>query len=126
MLKRSLLVLLFAAACTDSGSSPQVSNITAAPLSITVGMATTVSGSVNFNDRDGDLDLIAVDITAPGGAKTELPAQPIQGIGTQTMGTVNWAVIIQAPSAGAYRLGVSLIDREDNQSNILEVTLNAQ
>ena len=123
-----LSVMLFAVvACTeDHGDPPVIANLTASPLTVPVGAATTISGTLTFTDRDGDLDLIAVTVVTPDDSRVDLAPAPIQIPGGLTEGQLTWAVILQPPAAGRYDLELSVIDEADNDSNTLTTSLTAQ
>lgn len=123
-LASSLLVVL--AACSDGGDPPEISNLTMTPQTVPVGAATTVSGTMNFSDADGDVDKIAAAVIVPGGARTELDPVPVQTVGDPTAGMVNYAFLIAPPSPGSYTVELWLIDDSGNESNLLSGQLLAQ
>jgi hypothetical protein len=114
-------------ACTDDDTtSPTISNLTFAPNSLPVGQQTTVSGTVMFNDPDGDLDQLGVEVTLPDQSKQSLPMTDLQNVGTMTDGTIAWALLIAPPAAGAYRMSLWITDIDGHTSNRLEASATAQ
>lgn len=126
----TLRVLLVAALASvgcadDAGTPPQIANLTASPSTAPVGTTTTVSGTLTFTDRDGDLASLAVTVTLPDGAAQELPPTPLQNVASRTEGSVAWAVLLTPPSAGRYDLAIALLDDADNASNVLTTSITA-
>jgi hypothetical protein len=115
------------AACTsDDSTGPTISNLTMSPTSFTVGMQTTINGSVKFTDPDGDLDQLAVEVTLPNQTKQMLPMTDLQNVGTMTDGTIAWALIFVPPSAGTYQMSLWVTDADGHLSNKLEGSGTAQ
>lgn len=126
-LRLPLVAALALAACADDdGTAPAIANLTAAPLTAAVGATTTINGTLAFTDPDGDLAAIAITVTLPDGTTQELPASPVQGVTTQTEGTVTWALLLMPPAAGRYDLAISLLDEADHASNALTTAITAQ
>jgi len=116
---------LVLAAC-DHGAPPSIANLTASPLTVPVGTATTISGQLSFVDEDGDIDQFAISVVLPGGARQDIPPQDAQGVDGLTAGTLAWALILTPPTPGSYELEVSLVDVEGNASNVLTTMVTAE
>ena len=118
--------LALAACTTDDNAAPTISNLTYAPNTMTVGVQTTISGSLDFSDPDGNLDQLAVEVTLPDQSKQMLPMTDLQNVGTMTEGTIAWALIVVPPSAGRYDMKIWITDVEGDPSNQLSGSAMAQ
>jgi hypothetical protein len=127
---RTIILLascLALAACTsDDSAAPTISDMTYSPMSMTVGVQTTISGTIKFTDPDGDLDQLAVEITLPDQSKSMVPMSDLQNVGSMTSGTIAWALIAVPPTAGTYRMSLWITDADGNLSNKLEGSATAQ
>src|SRR5687767_5502312 len=122
-----LASLLFAAACgSDSGTAPSISALTYAPMTITAGQQATVTGSMAFDDKDGDLAEMGADVILPDQSKQSIPMTDIRALGDQKTGTINFALTIVPPTAGVYKFSMFVVDDGDNTSNKLDGQLTAQ
>ena len=121
----AFLLPLFAACASDNGKAPAISNLTYTPASITHGQQATVTGSIMFDDQDGDLDKLAGEVTLPDGTKAQLASTDLQAYSEQTHGTIAFAITIVPPAAGTYSFSLWLTDDGDNKSNALDGTLTA-
>jgi hypothetical protein len=113
-------------ACAGESEPPVVANLTMMPQTIPVGVQSTVTGTMSFTDGDGDVDQIAAAITLPGSPRTELDPVPVQTMGGDTEGTVNYGFVITPPIAGTYVIELWLIDDDDHVSNTLAADLVVQ
>src|SRR5512139_3640708 len=65
-----LVLLLFASACaSDEGTAPTIAALSYSPTTVTQGVATTITGSFTFDDSDGDLAELGVEVTRPDQSK---------------------------------------------------------
>lgn len=127
-MRAALLSCLALVACAsdDTGIEPTISNLALAQTTLAVGQQTTVNGTVGFEDADGDLMELGVELTLPDTSKQTLPMTPLQNIGTMTSGSIAWSLIIAAPAAGAYQMELWIVDANGNTSNRLDAALTAQ
>lgn len=123
----AILAPLFfvATACTDDSSAPEISDLTATPSSMTVGQQVTVSGTLVFEDPDGDLAQLGGELTLPDGRVQPLQMTDLLGVGDMKSGTLGWRMTVVPPSAGTYTLTLWLTDGDGNESNRLAATATA-
>ena len=112
-------------ACTDDSASPTISDLTATPSSMTVGQQATVSGTMVFDDPDGNLEQLGAEVTLPDHSVQALPMTDLIGVGTMKTGTLGWRMAVIPPMAGEYKLSLWLTDADGNESNRLETTATA-
>ena len=117
---------LVVAACGTDDTSPMIADLTYSPMTVTVGQQFTVSGTMTFDDPDGDLAQLGIEVTSPGGMRQTLPMADLQGTGTMTEGTLTFAITSILPAAGSYGFSLWITDDAGNQSNRLDGTLTAQ
>ncbi len=122
----ALSLLLAACASDDAGTAPMISSLTYTPMTVTVGQATTISGSIAFDDTDGDLDQLAADVALPDGSHQMLPMTDLQNVGDMTHGTIAFAMTLVPPAAGAYAFSLWITDDGDHDSNHLDGSVTAQ
>jgi hypothetical protein len=130
------LILSFASAsfvgCGGSSSGetdpdpPAISNLALTPTEIPVGKLTTVSGTVDFSDKNSDVSQLAIDVTLPTGARQSVGKTEVQGAKGKPGGPVAVALFLQPPVAGQYLVDVYLIDAKGHESNHLRTTLTAK
>jgi len=116
---------LVSACATDDSADPVISDLTATPSSMTVGQQATISGTLVFDDPDGDLEELGAEITMPDGMRQALPMTDLIGVGDMTSGTLAWRMIVVPPTAGTYTLSLWLADADGHESNRLEATATA-
>ena len=122
-----LLIASLLVACTDeSGSAPEISDLTFSPTTLAVGQQSTVSGQLQFSDPDGDPAQLGFEVILPDQSLTTLPMANLQGVSSATEGPVGWAVIIAPPATGTYRFFVWIRDSEGHDSNKLEGAVTVQ
>jgi hypothetical protein len=122
----SLVSLSLAACASDGGSAPAISALTYSPMTATVGMQSTITGSVAFDDEDGDLARMHVEITAPNGMVTTIAPANISAIGDLTTGTLPFQMLFVPPNAGTWTFKLWISDDGDNNSNKLDGTVTVQ
>lgn len=123
---QALAFLAFAACSSDSGSAPEIANLTYSPMTVTTGQASVVTGSITFADTDGDLAQLGAEVTLPDASKQSLPMTDLRGVGDMTEGTLAFQLSFVPPAAGAYRFALFITDDGDHESNRLEGTITAQ
>jgi hypothetical protein len=119
------LALTLTTACATDATSPEISELTATPNTMTVGEQVTLSGTLHFDDPDGDLDQLGAEITLPDQTRQALPMTNLIGVGSMTTGTLGWRMLVVPPSAGDYTLSLWLTDASGNESNRLEAVATA-
>lgn len=110
----------------DVGAAPTIKDLTLAPLEVEVGKAGAISGSVTFEDADGDVVEIGVDVTLPDGTNQSLPKIATQGATGTKQGTLAVALAFGPPVVGAYKLSVFAVDGKGHESNRLGATVTAK
>jgi len=121
-----LAVLVGCGGGGGDGAAPTITDLALAPQSVPVAVQSTITGTMTFDDVDGDVEQIAVAVTTPGGARQEVPPAPIQTTGEPEHGVVQWALLLSPPAAGTYTLELWVIDGSDNASNHLTSDVIAQ
>jgi hypothetical protein len=120
----------FLTACTQETSSdgepPTISALTYTPEVVSVGELTSLSGSLHFEDADGDLLELHMEIGDGSGRSLVVTATPISGVAGLTAGTVTLSLMVTMPSAGPHVLRVWVRDAQGQDSNALEGTLDAR
>ena len=123
----ALVLVSFLAACSsDSGKAPAISALIYAPATVTVGQQSTVTGSMTFDDEDGDVSKLTGEVTLPNLTKQMFVNADLQALGEMTHGSIPFAITIVAPAPGAYAFELWITDDGDNKSNRLPGTLTAQ
>ncbi len=120
------LCALLMLACGDEGDPPAISNLAYGPATIASGQQSNITGSLRFDDADGDLAQLGVAFTLPNGTVQELPLTSLQGYTGQTTGQVALTLALVPPMAGRYTFDVWLTDGGGHTSNRLSGTLQAQ
>ena len=124
--------LFFVVSCGGGGSdtssssgpvstAPGISNLTFTPTSVQVGDgggAATVTGSVEFIDKEGDLTTLKIRSTDGTVADVELTSD-YNGL---TSGTIPVIVIVDTSTAGSFPFQVWVVDAAGNSSNELSGT----
>jgi hypothetical protein len=127
-MRTALALIPCVLACTtDEPVAPTISELTYNPTTITVGQQATVTGTVRFDDPDGDVAQLGIEIVLPNQQHQNLPLTDVQGlVGMMTEGTIGWAIIVVPPLAGRYGFSLWITDSEANASNKLDGSLMAQ
>jgi hypothetical protein len=124
---RTVLLSMLLAACTDdAGSAPTISNLTFGPDDVTAHQQVTIAGTFTFDDVDGDLAQLGVDVTMPDQSNQRLPMTDLRGVGLTTKGTLGFQMILVPPAAGDYAFELFVTDDEDHESNRLSGVLVAE
>ena len=105
---------------------PAISNLVLSPTDIPVGKVSTVSGTVDFADKNADVSQLAIDVTLPSGAKQSSGKTELQGAKGNPGGRVAVAIFPQPPVAGRYLVEVYVVDAKGHESNHLNATLTAK
>jgi hypothetical protein len=121
----AFLLPLFAACSSDGGTAPAISNLTFTPATVTHGMQASVTCSIMFDDKDGDLDKLAGEVTLPDSTKAQLQSVDLGPFSEQTHGTIPFALSFIPPAVGTYGFSLWLTDDGDNKSNVLDGMLTA-
>ena len=127
----ALLAATLIAGCGGSsgdaeGTAPTIRDLTLTPTSIAVGAQATMTGALTFDDPDGDLSQVGVEITLPNGTKQALPKSAVQGASGLKEGPVDVALVVLPPTAGTYGIDVFVVDQAGHESNHLTVDVTAQ
>jgi hypothetical protein len=126
-MKNALLLVLVGACASDPDPvPPTIANLSYSPLSLPVGQQGTVNGTLTFDDPDGDLAQLAVEVTLPDHSRQTLPMSNLQNVGAMTEGTIAWALIVVPPTAGRYDFSLWITDAAMNVSNKLDGSVMAQ
>ena len=119
------LAITLAAACSDDGTAPTISALTYTPATVTTGQQATITGSMQFDDEDGDLAKLQGDAVLPDGSKARIADASLSGL-EQTTGTLPFQLLIVPPQPGVYKFSLWLTDDSGNESNKLDGMLTAQ
>jgi hypothetical protein len=111
---------------SDRGTAPTIDALSYAPRTMTVGQQVNVSGTLSFEDPDGDLRSVAYSVTSPSGQVANAPAGALQGTSGQTMGQLQFAFAMTPPEAGQYLFDIWLTDAAGHDSNRLRGNLTAE
>jgi hypothetical protein len=129
MMFRHFIVLAIAAcsANTDppasNGAVPKISNMVLTPDMVKVGQQTTLQGTLDFEDADGDLKTLVASIKQ--GGQVSNNSTPVQNLAGQKAGTAALAFALVIPSEGAVEISATLVDTKGNSSNTLTKTIQA-
>ena len=116
--------LLFASACaSDDGTAPAITALTYSPMTATQGVATTVTGTFTFDDKDGDLAELGGQVTMPDQTTMNFQTTDIRNVGDMKTGSLGFQMSFVPPAAGSYKFSLFVTDDGDNESNRLEGTL---
>ncbi|MCB9736431.1 MAG: hypothetical protein H6745_27960 [Deltaproteobacteria bacterium] len=110
----------------DPGTAPTVAGLTVTPDHLTAGQVVTLSGSLTFDDPDGDVALLASELVTADGATADGPEAEVAGAAGLRSGTVPFAFALASGAAGTLTLRVWLVDAAGNASNALETTLTVE
>jgi hypothetical protein len=126
-MKALLFSMTMLAACTDDpGTAPTISNLTFDPETVIAGQQVTVTGTFTFDDADGDLAQLGVDVTMPDQTNQRLPMTDVRGVGETTRGTLGFQMTLVPPAVGDYQFELFLTDEEEHESNRLAGVLVAE
>jgi hypothetical protein len=120
-MRTTLLASLVLGACAN-GTAPEISALTYTPETVSIGQS-TVSGSITFDDPDGDLANLNLEITTPDGQVQTIPSANIAAIGDATTGSLPFAMVFIPPAIGDYTFQLWISDDEGNDSNRLDGSL---
>ncbi|HVH47447.1 MAG TPA: hypothetical protein VM925_34165 [Labilithrix sp.] len=110
----------------STGAAPTISDLTYGPNETNVGQSTLVSGELVFEDVDGDVAELALEVRVPGtDVPQALPRQSTKANGTQN-GKVAIVVSLAPPVVGDYEFVVYLVDAKGNESNRLTGVIQAK
>ena len=115
---RLLCALALFAACDeeeDSGTPPSLEAFTLDAADVVVGSPSTLRGTLELTDPDGDVVEAELTLVEPSGAEGTM-ATPIAGVEGRTEATVSLQVTVLAPVTGTYEVEAVLRDAEGNAS----------
>lgn len=110
----------------DLGTPPSIDELTFQPSEGAIGRTTTVSGTIDFEDPDGDVAQSVVSILQPDGASLFIEPVAVQGAEGHKSGTVGFAFLLTPSQEGQHQFDVWLIDEAGNSSNRLTGTINVE
>ena len=127
-------VVLFVVACggddavegEDGGEPPRISGLTYDPATIPVGSPTTITGTLTFEDPDGDVARFGLAVTPPGGESQELPKVDIANAQGVKRSPTQVAFFVQPQVPGPHEFEVYVVDAEGHESNRLAGRLAAE
>lgn len=105
----------------EIGDAPVIESWNVQADAVTVGQASTLIGTLVFNDPDGDLDQAEIEIIDPEGTSAMVTAE-IAGVEDLTEGSVGVQVSFLAQSAGVFEVSVVLLDVQGNASEPASTT----
>ncbi len=98
-------------------SAPVAANLTVTPSTANTGVATSLSGSADASDLEGDVNSLLVRIRRPDGVLTAPVTTPVTGVGTH-----GYALNYQPPLAGSYAVEAWFSDAAGNTSNTVSAS----
>ena len=124
------LLLALIAGCGGGGGgssqpqhAPTISNLQYTPQSATLnqdGGLINVTGTLDFNDIDGNLSTLTINIYDSNGTPLAPPTtSQIQGASGVTSGTIGIVVAVNTTVAGSYSFGIHVTDSIGLQSNVI-------
>ena len=99
---------------TSGGTAPTLKTVTLTPVEVPVGVATTVVGTFEFVDPDGDVDSVEATLTFNGADTVSQTAA--QGSAGVTAGNGQITLKLNIPSAGVVHVSIVLVDRASHRS----------
>ena len=99
----------------DSGTAPSLDAFTLDAADVVVGTPSTLRGTLELTDPEGDVTEAELTLLEPTGAEGTM-ATPIAGVEGRTEATVGLQVTVLAPVAGTYEVTAVLLDAEGNTS----------
>lgn len=118
LLRVCSLALLFGASCDDgedAGTPPRLEAFTLDATEVVLGTPSTLRGTIELTDPDGDVLEAELTLREPSGAEGTMTT-PIAGADGRLEATVGLEVMLLAPDPGTYDVTAVLIDREGNAS----------
>ena len=104
------------------GSAPLIADLSLAPTELKVGSQTNITGTLSFQDPDGDVFEIGMEVRLPTGQSQAIPQSAVSGVSAQTSGVLNFMLSLMPRATGDYVLDVWIIDRAGQPSNRLTGT----
>lgn len=104
------------------GTAPNISNLNYTPTGAFLNDgdgSTTVNGSIEFSDPDGDIASYVLTITDSSNNVVATLSDPIPGIGGVTNGNLFITLLVNTTVVDDYTVAVYLIDSANNASNTL-------
>ena len=126
MTTAAVILTLGACAGEADGTAPTLNSLTYAPERILAGEATNVTGTVLFEDPEGDLLELHSEIVGPDGRPVLTAPSPIAGSEGLRAGQVNIALVVNMPASGTYTLRVWVRDAHGHDSNVLTGPLHVE
>jgi hypothetical protein len=111
------LCALLWAGCSDE--PPSIRMLQYSPNAALVGVMSTINGTVNFTDSDGDISQTQLTLTDPTGAATTSSMMPITNVNQGPIGTVNFCIDFTPMIAGNWTFNFWIIDLQGRPSNVL-------
>lgn len=113
-----LCALVLANGCDEAeetGAPPSLEAFTLDAADVVVGAPSTLRGTLELTDPDGDVTEAELTLLEPSGAEGTM-ATPIAGVAGRTEATVGLQITVLAPVAGTYEVTAVLLDAEGNAS----------
>lgn len=113
-----LCALALASGCDETeetGTPPSLDAFTLDAADVVVGAPSTLRGTLELTDPDGDVTEAELTLLEPSGAEGTM-ATPIAGVEGRTEATVGLQVTVLAPVVGIYEVTGVLLDAEGNAS----------
>ena len=120
-------VIIMLLACGGGGeepaseTAPQVTRFFVSPVRIQLGNDEKLGGTVDFEDSDGDLSRLVLQLTGPGG-EAETPLEfPLDDFAGQTEGRIEIPETeLTVMESGTYRVDAWLVDAKNQRSNVMD------
>jgi len=123
-----LLALCVAVGCEDAedaGTPPSLDALELDATDVVAGSPSTLRGTLDFTDPDGDVTEAELTLSEPSGARSTV-ATPIVGVDGRTEATVTLQVTVLAPTAGTYEVTAVLLDAQGNVSESASASFDAE
>ncbi len=111
-MKRVPLYPLFVlAACGPAGpTAPVITQSTATPTQLAVGVRASIDGELGFRDPDGDVSQLALGFIDPSGVLAESPPEPTAATAGLLVGRVSFRLTVTPTVVGKHQLSLRLLD----------------
>jgi hypothetical protein len=127
----SILLLVLSACSSDgsstpatNGSAPKISNMVLSPDTAKINQTVTISGTVDFEDADGDIKTLSAALKLSNG-QVSGGDTAVQNLVGQKTGAAALTFAVNIPVEGAVEISATLIDAKGNKSNTLTKTIQA-
>jgi serine/threonine-protein kinase len=101
-----------------TGAAPTIKELHFRPTVAWIGEKATISGTISFDDADGDVKGLGLETRAPAGRSRPQPAMPLRVAGAKS-GTAAFTFILDPSETGTYVFDIWALDKGGNASRRL-------